>query len=48
VDGLEAPLTSRGAELRTIRELFYAATERRVPRTVLISGPAGAGKPLLG
>jgi hypothetical protein len=28
VGGLEAPLTSRGAELRTIRELFYAATEK--------------------
>ncbi len=44
VDGLEAPLTGRDAELRTIRELFHAAVERRVPRLVLVSGPAGVGK----
>jgi class 3 adenylate cyclase/tetratricopeptide (TPR) repeat protein len=44
VDGLEAPLTGRDAELRTIRELFHAAAERRVPRLVLVSGPAGVGK----
>ena len=48
LDGLEAPLTGRDAELRTIRELFHAATERRVPRLVLISGPAGVGKSRLG
>ena len=48
VDGLEAPLIGRDAELRTIRELFHAATERRVPRMVLISGPAGVGKSRLG
>jgi class 3 adenylate cyclase/tetratricopeptide (TPR) repeat protein len=48
VDGLEAPLTGRDAELRTIRELFHAATERRVPRMVLVSGPAGVGKSRLG
>jgi class 3 adenylate cyclase len=48
VDGLEAPLTGRDAELRTIRELFHAAAERRVPRLVLISGPAGVGKSRLG
>ena len=35
VDGLEAPLTGRDAEMRTIRELFHAAAERRVPRLVL-------------
>jgi class 3 adenylate cyclase/tetratricopeptide (TPR) repeat protein len=44
VDGLEAPLAGRDAELRTIRELFHAAAERRVPRLVLVSGPAGVGK----
>ena len=44
VDGLEAPLTGRDAELRAIRELFHAAAERRVPRLVLVSGPAGVGK----
>jgi class 3 adenylate cyclase/tetratricopeptide (TPR) repeat protein len=44
VDGLEAPLIGRDAELRTIRELFHAAAERRVPRMVVVSGPAGVGK----
>ena len=48
VDGLEAPLTGRDAELRTIRDLFHAAAERRVPRLVLVSGPAGVGKSRLG
>ncbi|MGH3150749.1 MAG: ATP-binding protein, partial [Streptosporangiaceae bacterium] len=36
------------AELRTVRELFHAAAERRVPRLVLMSGPAGVGKSRLG
>jgi class 3 adenylate cyclase/predicted ATPase len=44
VDGLEAPLIGRDAELRTIRELFHAAAERRVPRMVVVAGPAGVGK----
>ena len=48
VDGLEAPLTGRNAELRTIRELFHAVADRRVPRLVLVSGPAGVGKSRLG
>src|SRR6516162_8230821 len=48
VDGLEAPLTGRDAELRTIRDLFHAAADRRVPRMVLVSGPAGVGKSRLG
>ena len=48
VDGLEAPLTGRDAELRTVRELFHAAAERRAPRMVLVSGPAGTGKSRLG
>jgi len=48
IDGLEAPLTGRDAELRTIRELFHAAAERRVSRLVLVSGPAGVGKSRLG
>jgi class 3 adenylate cyclase/tetratricopeptide (TPR) repeat protein len=48
IDGLEAPLTGRDAELRTIRELFHAAAERRLPRLVLLSGPAGVGKSRLG
>jgi class 3 adenylate cyclase/predicted ATPase len=48
VDGLEAPLTGRDAELHTIRELFHAAAERRVPRMVVVAGPAGVGKSRLG
>jgi class 3 adenylate cyclase len=48
VDGLEAPLTGRDAELRTVKDLFHAATDRRVPRLVLVSGPAGVGKSRLG
>ena len=48
VDGLEAPLTGRDGELRTVRELFHAAAERRMPRLVLVSGPAGVGKSRLG
>jgi class 3 adenylate cyclase/tetratricopeptide (TPR) repeat protein len=48
IDGLEAPLVGRNAELRTVKELFHAAAERRVPRLVLISGPAGIGKSRLG
>jgi class 3 adenylate cyclase len=47
-DGLEAPLTGRDAELRTIRELFHATAERRTPRLVLVAGPAGVGKSRLG
>ena len=48
LDGLEAPLTGRDAELRTVKELFHAAADRRVPRLVVISGPAGVGKSRLG
>ncbi len=48
VDGLEAPLTGRDTELRTVKDLFHAAAERRVPRLVLVSGPAGVGKSRLG
>jgi class 3 adenylate cyclase/tetratricopeptide (TPR) repeat protein len=48
LDGLEAPLIGRDAELRTIKELFHAAADRRVPRLVVISGPAGVGKSRLG
>ncbi|MFZ0666636.1 MAG: adenylate/guanylate cyclase domain-containing protein, partial [Acidimicrobiales bacterium] len=48
VDGIEAPLMGREAELRTIKELFHATAERRVPRLVVISGPAGVGKSRLG
>ncbi len=46
--GLEAPMVGRDAELRTVRELFHAAAERRMPRLVLVSGPAGVGKSRFG
>ena len=48
VDGLEAPLTGRDAELRTVKELFHAAAERALPRMVVVAGPAGVGKSRLG
>ncbi len=48
VDGLEAPLLGRDAELRTLKELFHAVAERQTPRLVLVSGPAGVGKSRLG
>ena len=44
VDGLEAPLIGRDAELRTVKELFHAAAERRVPRLVLWCLVGGVGK----
>src|SRR3984957_17975530 len=43
VDGLEAPLTGRDAELRTIKDLFHAAADRRGPRVGLGGGPGGGG-----
>jgi class 3 adenylate cyclase/tetratricopeptide (TPR) repeat protein len=48
VDGLEAPMTGRDAELRLVKELFHASSERRVPRLVAVTGPAGIGKTRLG
>jgi class 3 adenylate cyclase/predicted ATPase len=48
VDGLEAPLVGRDAELRAVKELFHAAAERRTPRMVVVSGAAGVGKSRLG
>ena len=48
VDGLEAPLVGRSSELRAIREMFHATAERRQPRLMLITGPAGVGKSRLG
>ena len=44
VDGLEAPLTGRGSELRVIKELFHATEESRRPRLVVLDGAAGVGK----
>ena len=48
VDGLEAPLIGRDAELRTVKALFHASADRRVPRMVVVSGSAGVGKSRLG
>jgi class 3 adenylate cyclase/tetratricopeptide (TPR) repeat protein len=47
-DGLEAPFTGRDVELRALKDLFYASVERRTPRLVVVSGPAGVGKSRLG
>ena len=48
VDGLEAPMLGRDAELRLLKELFHATAERGAPRLVVVSGPAGVGKSRLG
>ncbi len=48
VDGLEAPLVGRDAEMRLIKELFHACVDRRQARLVSITGPAGVGKSRLG
>ena len=48
VDGLEAPLVGRDAELRTVKDLFHAVADRKVPRLVVVSGAAGIGKSRLG
>ncbi|MDT4943248.1 MAG: hypothetical protein QOJ34_3337 [Pseudonocardiales bacterium] len=48
VDGLEAPITGRDLELRLIKDLFHAAADRRQPRLVVVTGPAGVGKSRLG
>ena len=48
VDGLEAPMVGRDPELRAVRELFHSAVDRRRPRLVVVSGPAGVGKSRLG
>ena len=47
-DGLEAPFTGRDAELRGMKDLFNTSAERRSPRLVVVSGPAGVGKSRLG
>ncbi|MGH9102741.1 MAG: adenylate/guanylate cyclase domain-containing protein, partial [Acidimicrobiales bacterium] len=43
VDGLEAPLVGRDSELRLIKEVFHACADRRSPRLLSITGPAGVG-----
>ena len=41
---LEAPFVGRDHELRLVKELFHASSERRSARLVLVSGVAGVGK----
>jgi class 3 adenylate cyclase/tetratricopeptide (TPR) repeat protein len=48
IDGLEAPLVGRDAELRLIKDLFHASADRSSARLVSIVGPAGVGKSRLG
>ncbi len=48
VDGLEAPFTGREVELRALKDLFHASVERKTPKLVVVSGPAGVGKSRLG
>ncbi|MBA2768141.1 MAG: AAA family ATPase, partial [Sporichthyaceae bacterium] len=48
IDGLEAGLVGRDAELRLVKELFHACVERRTPRLVSVTGAAGVGKSRLG
>ncbi|MGH9296196.1 MAG: AAA family ATPase, partial [Acidimicrobiales bacterium] len=47
-ESLEAPLVGRDAELRALKDLFHAAADRKAPRLVVVSGPAGVGKSRLG
>jgi len=47
-DGLEAPFTGRDTELRTLKDLFHSSADRRSPRLVVVTGPAGVGKSRLG
>ena len=48
VDGLEAALVGRDAEMRLLKELFHACIDRQSPRLVSVTGPAGVGKSRLG
>ena len=48
VDGLEAPMTGRDRELRSVKDGFHATAEDGRARLVLVTGPAGVGKSRLG
>ena len=44
MDGLEAPLVGRAAEVRLIKDLFHATADAGRPRLVVLDGEAGVGK----
>jgi len=48
VDGLEAPMAGRDAELRRVKELFHATEADGTARIALVTGVAGVGKSRLG
>jgi class 3 adenylate cyclase len=48
VDGLEAPLTGRDAQLRQVKEAFHATESDARTRLLLVEGEAGMGKSRLG
>ena len=48
VDGLQAPMTGRDAELRSVKELFHATETDGRARLAVVSGIAGIGKSRLG
>lgn len=48
VDGLEAPMVGREAEMRRVKELFHATEADGRPRVVVVTGGPGLGKSRLG
>src|SRR5581483_3509111 len=44
VDGLEARFIGRDADLRLVKDLFHACSDRKSARVVSIVGAAGVGK----
>jgi class 3 adenylate cyclase/tetratricopeptide (TPR) repeat protein len=48
IDGLEAPLVGRDAELRALKAAFHSTEEARRPHLVVLDGEAGIGKSRLG
>ena len=48
VDGLQAPMTGREAELRTVKEALHATQADGRARLVVVTGVAGVGKSRLG
>jgi class 3 adenylate cyclase/tetratricopeptide (TPR) repeat protein len=48
VDGLEAPFTGRGRELRLVKELFHDSAEQSRARLLSVTGVSGVGKSRLG